>query len=259
MKITVIIPYRNAAVWLPRCLASLISQNGDFEFLLINDHSTDGSQDIVRAYPDSRIRMIDNIYANGVSGARNTGIVRATGEYITFLDADDKLNENAFYQMKHAALTGHCLIQLNHLRTYATGMTVCKWNNPEGFVRLPNVPLFYMPCWNKLIKADFIGSTRFDVRMQYAEDELFVLDLLAKTDGIYCSDVIAMTHFPNNVGSLFKQKKESDLWKEIEQLEKRIKVTYRDKPELKRVIMARLAESWSSKKFIDIIGGSTNG
>ena len=95
--ISVIVPFYNSEEWLGRCCDSLISQKGDFEFILVDDKSKDKSYDIACDYAakDKRITVLKNKYKKGVCGARNTGIVYADGEYITFLDADDEMMSDA--------------------------------------------------------------------------------------------------------------------------------------------------------------------
>ncbi|WP_153045921.1 glycosyltransferase family 2 protein, partial [Streptococcus suis] len=89
--ISVIVPVYNVKPYLARCLDSLLKQtHTNFELLLVNDGSKDGSAFILEEYAkkDSRIRVIhqENM---GVSAARNRAIDEAKGSYITFIDSDD--------------------------------------------------------------------------------------------------------------------------------------------------------------------------
>ncbi|WP_412988389.1 glycosyltransferase family 2 protein [Pediococcus siamensis] len=90
IKISVIVPVYNASRYLARCLDSIKEQNmREFEVVLINDGSTDGSLDIIKPYlEDKRFRLI-NQENRGISFTRNHGIDVAMGEYIVFVDADD--------------------------------------------------------------------------------------------------------------------------------------------------------------------------
>mgnify|MGYP002525989704 CR=1 FL=1 len=90
--ISVIVPFRDEENWIGRCIDSLRIQRGRFEFLLVDDHSTDRSTDIVREHikGDSRFDFSHLTSLYGVSAARNAGIGNATGDWITFLDADDE-------------------------------------------------------------------------------------------------------------------------------------------------------------------------
>ena len=97
-RISVIIPAYNAVRTIDGCLASV--KRDDVEVIVVDDGSTDGTSERVKAYPGVRLVVREN---GGVSAARNTGISVATGEYLVFLDSDDVLMENALERL-HAAL-----------------------------------------------------------------------------------------------------------------------------------------------------------
>ena len=91
VKISVIVPVYNVEKELPRCIESLLTQTySNFELLLINDGSSDGSPEIMEKYAekDPRIRTLHK-KNGGVSSARNRGLEQAKGEYVCFVDADD--------------------------------------------------------------------------------------------------------------------------------------------------------------------------
>ena len=95
-QISVIVPVYNAEKWLRRCVDSILAQTfTDFELLLIDDGSTDGSPAICDEYAqrDSRIKVFYQ-KNSGVSAARNSGLDHARGEWILFVDADDYLYED---------------------------------------------------------------------------------------------------------------------------------------------------------------------
>lgn len=101
MKVSIIVPiYNIPEIPLRECIESLLNQTyGNIEILLINDGSTNNCENICKEYCcDSRIRFI-NKENGGVSSARNMGIHLATGEYIMFVDADDRLTLNAIQIM----------------------------------------------------------------------------------------------------------------------------------------------------------------
>ena len=90
-KISVIVPVYNVETYLPKCVDSIMTQTyQNLEIILINDGSTDTSPEICEHYKglDERIAVIhqDN---RGLSGARNTGIAYASGEFLLFVDSDD--------------------------------------------------------------------------------------------------------------------------------------------------------------------------
>lgn len=87
---TVIIPTFNRAALLKEAIQSALDQTfGDFELIVVDDHSTDNTKDTVRSFKDDRIMYIVNDRTKGAAGARNAGIFRAKGEWIAFLDSDD--------------------------------------------------------------------------------------------------------------------------------------------------------------------------
>ena len=95
ITISIIVPVYNTEQYLPRCLESILSQSfTDFELLLVDDGSIDGSGQICDAYAekDNRIRVFHK-ENGGVSSARNLGLDNAIGEWVCFVDSDDSMNE----------------------------------------------------------------------------------------------------------------------------------------------------------------------
>ena len=98
MKLSIIVPVFNVADYLSKCLDSLLAQDlpqNDYEIIVVNDGSTDKSGDIAQQYANKYANITLINQANqGLSGARNTGIKQAKGDYIQFVDSDDYLEEN---------------------------------------------------------------------------------------------------------------------------------------------------------------------
>ena len=88
--VSIIIPMHNARKFICDTILSIKSQtyNG-WELILVDDHSTDGSDEIISQYLCDKIQLISVTKGTGAAVARNEGICRASGRYITFLDADD--------------------------------------------------------------------------------------------------------------------------------------------------------------------------
>jgi len=106
-KVTVLMPVYNAEKYLKEAIGSILGQSfSDFEFLIINDGSTDSSVKIIKSYDDPRIRFIANEKNLGVIPTLNKGFALAQGEFIARMDADDislpkRLELQADFMDKH--------------------------------------------------------------------------------------------------------------------------------------------------------------
>ena len=220
MKYSVIVPYWNSEEWLGRCCNSLSQQKGDFEFILVNDNSTDTSEAIALAYAeyDSRFVLYDNERTKGVSGARNTGLEHAQGEWITFLDADDEMLAGAYEAFDITLETKARIHQLNHMRYYtAIDKMAMKMANSGGWYYVDKLPDCWWGVWNKLYHRSVLETVRFDESIQYGEDGLFVLATLAVDHRIHHADkrVVAVKHRFDNKQSLSHGKTAKDLLDQI--------------------------------------------
>lgn len=112
--ISVIMPTFNSVRFLEASVRSVLQQDfRDFELLVIDDGSVDASVEIASEFArnDHRVRCLSNRHSKGVSGARNTGLDEARGEWIAFLDSDDLLTEKSFSsRIGHLAHTPDCRI-----------------------------------------------------------------------------------------------------------------------------------------------------
>ena len=119
-KVSVIVPVYNACNHLSHCIDSILSQiDIDFELLLINDGSKDGSDKICNEYAmkDSRIRVFHK-ENGGVSSARNLGIENADGEWIIFIDSDDWISEDMLKDMYDKAISEDADLVYSDLRMF---------------------------------------------------------------------------------------------------------------------------------------------
>lgn len=88
-QVSVIMPAYNAAPFISRAIESVLAQTyGDWELLVIDDGSTDGTEQVARSFPDARLRYVDQTN-QGPAAARNLGLANSQGDYVIFLDADD--------------------------------------------------------------------------------------------------------------------------------------------------------------------------
>ena len=252
-KISIITPFYNAEPWIARCADSLRSQDGPFEFIFVNDHSTDGSEDVLRDHTDERFRLLQNTRGKGVSSARNTGLDAATGNWVAFLDADDELMPGAYGLFENLLSTDADIHQDNHVRHYvAKGTTVKMYENAPGIYPLDNLPLAWFGVWNKLYKRELLQEIRFDEAMSYAEDEIFNLECLAKARRIHHGADILVRHNIENKASLSHIRTDIDLIKQIQKLCDFM--IAHDDPELRRLtynlVNVHLSSEWYFRAIV---------
>ncbi|MBP3703356.1 MAG: glycosyltransferase family 2 protein, partial [Lachnospiraceae bacterium] len=103
-KISVIIPVYNVEAYVGKCIKSVCRQTyEELEIILIDDGSTDSSGKICDEWAENDNRIVVLHQENrGLSGARNAGLEKATGEYITFLDSDDYIAPMTYEEMLRA-------------------------------------------------------------------------------------------------------------------------------------------------------------
>jgi glycosyltransferase involved in cell wall biosynthesis len=187
-ELSIIIPVYNAGKYLARCLDSLVSQTFQgMEIILINDGSTDASAAMCRKYArdDSRIILLsqDN---QGVVIARNKGIQVATGRYMLFIDADDRIpHEYCQKLFTCAEQSGADIVFANVCRMKGGAVLETSFYHPGVRTSLPErlaliAELYYPAPWGKIYRADLIkdNGLRFLAEEGYfgfAEDILFAL------------------------------------------------------------------------------------
>lgn len=96
-KFSLIVPVYNTELYLEKCIDSILNQTyNDYEIIIVNDGSTDGSKKMINKYCKEFPSKIKSIHKKngGLSSARNKGVKKAIGEYILFVDSDDYIEKN---------------------------------------------------------------------------------------------------------------------------------------------------------------------
>ena len=197
-KLSVIVPIYNAETTLTACVHSILQTNrNDMEVLLVNDGSTDGSNALCEQFAKEARRIIYIRKQNGgVSSARNAGLIKARGEWIAFVDADDQATKE-YLEFNPSNDTD--LVCFNW--RYTTGETenehltagLYKEKTMRNFLDVHLVDYIFRTPWAKLFKRNIIKSAyiRFDERFNVGEDNLFVRDYLFECRSIQTVDAIA--------------------------------------------------------------------
>ena len=200
--ISVIIPVYNSAEYLSECIKSVISQTyTQLEIILINDGSTDNSGEICDKYASQDKRIIVIHQENGgVSAARNTGLERANGEYIGFIDSDDTVIPEMFEKLltainkhnKQIAICGHTRFHMEGSIEKREQREIAEVLDVQNAIEyLLSNKYFEGFLWNKLFCARLIDKLRFDKDLHFCEDLLFVNQCLLKSNGaVYVAEAL---------------------------------------------------------------------
>ena len=128
-KVSVILPVYNAEKFLKEAIDSILNQTfTDFELLLINDGSTDRSEEIIKSYNDKRISYAKNEKNSGLINTLNRGIDLASGEYIARMDGDDiALPERLELQVKHLIKSDAAILATTYYSVDEIGNALPDW------------------------------------------------------------------------------------------------------------------------------------
>ncbi|MCR5713410.1 MAG: glycosyltransferase [Bacteroidales bacterium] len=196
-QVSIIVPVYNAVHYLPHCIDSILAQSfTDFELLLIDDGSKDGSDAVCDAYAtkDNRVRVLHK-KNGGVSSARNLGLDEAVGEYVFFADADDLIPPTALSALM-ACMDDATDMAIGGFSTFGEGeeeRTVTIERRKEldrngsldGFLPRPEDfegKNWQRYLWNRLYRLSAIRRhhLRFRTDLFYKEDGLFLVQYICR-------------------------------------------------------------------------------
>ncbi len=203
--ISIIAPALNLEDYIEKCLKSVINQTyKNFEFLIVDNGSTDKTVEIINKYAsvDSRIKLLI-CPEKGVSKARNLALKDITGEYVCFVDGDDAIDPN------------YCKDLYENLISYNSDMSICSYkrqkkikpfhhkktykvtfmDNFEAIKRTICDRGFNGVVYAKLFKRSLLEGIFFDESIHFSEDLLFVVEYLYK-----CKNV---SYFPKKLYHYF--------------------------------------------------------
>lgn len=190
MKISVIVPAYNEEKTIERCLHSILRNTyQNLEVICINDGSTDRTAEILAevAERDARVKIVTQENA-GLPSARNRGLEIVSGEFITFIDADDWIHREYFQCLFESSIKnnaditvcGYCNV---NDEMYGSENEICKPISVRTLSQKEWMKNFHVKTyvWGKLIKCELIGAIRFEEDLQFGEDSAFMMEILCKT------------------------------------------------------------------------------
>ena len=217
--ISVIVPIYNVEQYLETCIESIINQTyKNMEIILVDDGCTDGSARICDEYKkkDDRIKVIHK--QNGVvSSARNTGLNIAKGEYVAFVDADDRLDSTIYEKLINSL--DDCKSDIAICRYYFAEkgtVKICFETSLRSFVETKNYEFLFNTSefkakrksvkrkhfvssflWRMLFKRKLLEGIYFCEKIKYSEDNLFFVNALEKNPHIKLSLVDDYLYYYN--------------------------------------------------------------
>lgn len=209
MIFSIIVPVYNAELYISECIESVIAQSfADFEVILVDDGSRDRSRSVCEKYTQSDGRF--KLYTKengGVSSARNVGLDYSLGDWIIFLDADDTIHPHMLKYLEEyiSANDDVDLIQFAYGRSgflkssvdlkgpYVKPLTAYEYYQSGKY----NAIVCASVMRGSIIRENFI---RFDTKLKLAEDQVFVFQVMCKSNK--CSRLpYIFYHYRNNLES----------------------------------------------------------
>lgn len=202
--ISVIVPVYNVEPYLEECLHSLEKQTfSDIEVILVNDGSTDGSVAILQNYVERDTRFVYFEQPNqGLSAARNTGMLNATGDYIAFVDSDDWLSLTALQELHDIASLFNADIVAGNVMAVHSDRTIASWGRRgqdllpvatpirgvDYFSMVMEKRCYVMMVYNYLYKRAFLQNWNFRFEQVIHEDELWTPQILIAASTVVVAD-----------------------------------------------------------------------
>ncbi len=156
IKLSVIVPVYNTGKYLEKCLNSLVNQTlKNIEIIIVDDGSTDNSKSIIKKYSKKYDNITPYYLKNGgVSRARNYGIKKAKGKYITFLDSDDYIDLNLYEKMYSKTKNNPDVVECDYIWEYSDKSVLDKYDNSIN-------PMLAIRAvvWNKIYNKNFLNNT----------------------------------------------------------------------------------------------------
>lgn len=214
-KISIIVPVYNDEKYITRCIDSLINQTyKNFEIIIVDDGSTDKTASICNNY----IKKYENIILvrmqhKGQSAARNCGISNCHGDYITFVDSDDYVNNRYLEIMFDVIEKNNCDFCFCDFKIVKDFKYIINESIKENLLSKDDAFMMffrksckkdYYAVWGKLIKKELLNGIVF-LENRINEDILFTYELINKANGIVFVDNVLYYYFFNRNGITYKK------------------------------------------------------
>ena len=208
--ISIIIPIYNCEEYIGRCIESVLNQTyKNFEIICIDDGSTDSSLNIISTYvnkADSKRIIVKSIKNSGPSVARNEGIKIANGNYITFVDSDDMLNEKYLEILYNIAKIKNVkIVRCNYKIFNKKGeFKNSEYNSSDKLFEKNSFfeyemfeSMIWNTVWGELIDSELVRQIKFDENKRIGEDLFFNINAYEQVEKIYHTNERLYYYFEN--------------------------------------------------------------
>jgi glycosyltransferase involved in cell wall biosynthesis len=210
--VTVLMPVYNGEAYLSEAIESILQQSfTNFEFLILNDGSSDRSEEIIRSYTDSRIRLINNATNMKLIATLNRGLDQAQGKYIVRMDADDislpqRIERQVEWLEKNPeyGLVGSWFEDFNGTDTIRT----IKYSSDDTHIRIRHLYQTHIAHPTAVLRKSVIDEhkLRFDPDFVHGEDYAFWVQMSAYCKlSNYPEMLVRKRDHPQNVSNKYAQ------------------------------------------------------
>lgn len=252
-KVSVIVAVYNVKAYLPACVESLVSQScAELEILLVDDGSTDGSGALCDEWAarDRRIKALHRPNG-GLSAARNTGLENAAGEYIAFVDGDDRVDREMYrFLLQTAAEFSADLVMSAIVAQEETGRSFAMFPNAfrqrqvidkaAAMALLCHEKQISTCAWNKLYKRKLFEHIRFPEGRVY-EDKAVMHEIFHICETI-AIDKRAVYYYQLRQNSISRSAFSEKNFDQLEAAQKRYEFYCRHYPALAGEVLAKMCE-----------------
>ena len=208
--ISIIMSCYNAEKTVARAILSILNQTyQDFELVIVNDCSTDNSEQVIKQFNDSRIKLINHSENKGAGLSRRTAIANMTGEYMTFLDSDDYLKEDCLETLINnigdcdIVSPGYIHVEDDYIEERIPDKEIHEGgdkfkHNKQDTKRFMNMMLIKSSLWDKVTYSSrrYIEDTPTLVQIIYYANKIQLLDYAGY---YYVQNPTSLIHSTNNI------------------------------------------------------------
>lgn len=191
-EVSIVVPAYNAELFIEKCLSSILMQTfKNYEVIIVDDGSNDLTPEIANVFQhcDKRFKLISQ-KNGGVSSARNVGVEQANGEFITFIDSDDWVDENYIGSLYNAIKKNNCDIAISNMIRQRKFFQKFRFNFNEekkysslkDKIEIARIPACCYAC-GKLFKSNLVKSLKFKEGV-YFEDVIWTPQILELANGL---------------------------------------------------------------------------